>query len=108
MNISIFGLGYVGIVTAGCLSSMGHNVIGVDVNRTKVDMMNEGLSPIVEKDLSGLLSEGKSKGLISATHNTHDAIINSELSIICVGTPSRANGSLNTEYLKNVCEEIGS
>lgn len=107
MNISIFGLGYVGVVTAACLSKNGNKIIGVDVNKTKVDLLNEGVSPIVEKDLQELLKEGKSKGLISATTDVSSAIKASELSIICVGTPSRANGSLNTNYIENVCNEIG-
>lgn len=107
MNISIFGLGYVGIVTAACLSKNGNRVIGVDVNKGKVDLLNEGVSPIVEKDLSELLEEGKGKKLISATTDAYNAIKASELSIICVGTPSRANGSLNTTYIESVCNEIG-
>ena len=109
MDISIFGLGYVGSVSAGCLASMGHKVIGVDVNPLKVEMMNSGISSIVEKDLSELLAYGKSKGLISATVDVrYKAIKDSEISIICVGTPSRSNGSLDTRYLESVCEEIGT
>lgn len=107
MNISIFGLGYVGVVSAACLASMGNAIIGVDTNKTKVDMMNDGISPIVEKDLPDLLAQAKAKKLISATTDADIAINKSELSIICVGTPSRANGSLNTAYLENVCEQIG-
>ncbi len=108
MNISIFGLGYVGVVSAGCLASMGNKIIGVDVNQTKVDMLNQGISPIVENELPELLAHAKNKGLLSATNDTDTAINNSELSIICVGTPSRANGSLNTMYLEKVCEQIGN
>ncbi len=108
MNISIFGLGYVGSVSAGCLSSMGHKVIGVDVNPLKVEMMNSGVSPIIEKDLQELLAYGKSKGLISATVDVNKAIADSEVSFICVGTPSRSNGSLDTRFLESVCEEIGA
>ncbi len=107
MNISIFGLGYVGSVSAACLASMGHRVIGVDVNPVKVEMMNSGISPIVEKDLPELLKAGSDKGLISATVDVREAVVNSELSFICVGTPSRSNGSLDTRYIENVCEEIG-
>jgi GDP-mannose 6-dehydrogenase len=107
MKISIFGLGYVGIVTSACLSKKGNKIIGVDVNEVKVDLLNKGISPIIEKDLPELLTEGKKNGLISATQNSGKAIHESELSIICVGTPSRANGSLNTGYIENVCEEIG-
>ena len=107
MNISIFGLGYVGVVTAGCLASKGHKVIGVDVNEVKVQMMNDGLSPIIEKDLPELLEQNVKNGNIRATVDTRDAILNSELSIICVGTPSRSNGCLDTAYLENVCDQIG-
>ncbi|MGR3302594.1 MAG: nucleotide sugar dehydrogenase [Candidatus Scalindua sp.] len=107
MNISIFGLGYVGVVSAGCLASVGHKIIGVDVNETKVQMLDKGISPIIEKDLPELLSQAKLKELISATTDTCGAIHETEMSLICVGTPSRENGSLNTEYVENVCEEIG-
>ncbi|MBI4652626.1 nucleotide sugar dehydrogenase [Candidatus Desantisbacteria bacterium] len=107
MNISIFGLGYVGVVSAGCLASRGHKIIGVDINENKVDMLNKGISPIIEKDLPELLSQAKEKGLLSATTDTANAINSSEISLICVGTPSRANGSLNTKYIENVCEQIG-
>jgi len=108
MNISIFGLGYVGIVTAGCMSSRGHNIIGVDINETKVDMLKMGISPIIEKNLPELLFQAKNKNLLSATTDHLNAIENSELSFICVGTPSRANGSINTEYINSVCAKIGA
>jgi len=108
MHISIFGLGYVGVVTAACLASRNHTVIGVDVSRLKVDMMNEGLSPIVERDVPELLAKAKEKNLLFATTDTAEAISRTKLSIVCVGTPSRANGSLNTKYLESVCEQIGS
>lgn len=108
MKISIFGLGYVGVVSVACLASKGHEIIGVDINQIKVDMLNEGLSPIVEKELPELLQQAKEKGLLSATTNVSEAIRNTELSIVCVGTPGRVNGSLNTKYLEAVCEQIGS
>ena len=106
MNISVFGLGYVGVVSMGCLASKGHRMIGVDVNQTKIDLINDGKCPIVEKDLPELLITGKEKGLISATNSAEKAIVDTELSIVCVGTPSRANGSLNTKYLEKVCRDI--
>lgn len=108
MNISIFGLGYVGVVTAGCLASMGHKVIGVDINEVKVQMLNDGLSPIIEKELPELLEKNRKNGLIRGTTNTGEAIHESEMSIICVGTPSRSNGCLDTRYLEAVCKEIGA
>lgn len=107
MNISIFGGGYVGVVSASCLASRGHNIIIVDVNKTKVDLLSKGLSPIVEKDLPELLYQARENGLLSATTDTFYAIINTDISLICVGTPSRANGSLNTQFIKQVCREIG-
>jgi GDP-mannose 6-dehydrogenase len=106
MRISIFGLGYVGIVSAACLSNRGNNIIGVDVNVEKVNMLNEGLSPIIEKDLDKLLKRAKEEKLLRATTDSKDAVMNSDISIICVGTPSRMNGSLNTFYLENVCKDI--
>ena len=106
MDISVFGLGYVGVVSMACLASRGHRMIGVDVNQHKIDLINDGMCPIVEKDLPELLKLGKQKGLISATNKAEEAIAHSALSIICVGTPSRANGSLNTQYLENVCKDI--
>jgi GDP-mannose 6-dehydrogenase len=108
MNISIFGLGYVGVVTAGCLASMGHKVTGVDVNEVKVQMLNDGLSPIIEKELPELLDINRKNGLIHATTDTREAILSTEMSIICVGTPSRSNGCLDTRYLEVVCQEIGA
>ncbi len=107
MNISIFGLGYVGVVSTGCLASKGHKIIGVDVNEIKVEMLDKGISPIIEKDLSDLLSQAKQKGLISATTDSSKAIRDTEISLVCVGTPSRENGSLNTKFITHVCEEIG-
>ncbi|KNY26584.1 nucleotide sugar dehydrogenase [Pseudobacteroides cellulosolvens] len=107
MNISVFGLGYVGVVTIAYLTSRNHNVVGVDVNSLKVKMLNEGICPIVEKDVPEMLKDAKDKGLISATVDAAEAIGKTELSIICVGTPSEPNGNLDTKYLKNACEEAG-
>ncbi|MDP4180821.1 MAG: nucleotide sugar dehydrogenase [Bacillota bacterium] len=107
MNISIFGLGYVGVVTSAYLTSRQHKVVGVDVNALKVSMLNDGICPIVEKDVPELLKKAKENNLISATSDSKEAIFNTELSIICVGTPSMPNGSLDTKYIKSVCEEAG-
>ncbi len=106
-SISIFGLGYVGSVSAACLADNGNHVIGVDVNPTKVEMIQEGYSPIIEEGLPELLKKGVSEGRLRATTNTRDAINNSEISLICVGTPSQPNGSLDLTYVERVCEEIG-
>lgn len=107
MKISIFGMGYVGAVSGACLSGDGNTVIGVDPNQTKVDMINSGASPIVEKDLDVLLKDGVESGRLSATTNAHDAVHNTEISFICVGTPSQLNGSLDLKYVRYVCEDIG-
>lgn len=107
MKISIMGLGYVGAVSAGCLANEGHEVIGVDPNSTKVDLINEGKSPIIEKDIGELIEIANKKSLLRATTDIIDAVNNSELSLICVGTPSRANGSLDLSYVQKVCEQIG-
>jgi len=108
MKISIMGLGYVGAVSAGCLANEGHEVIGVDPNSTKADLINEGKSPIIEKDIGELIEIANKNGLLRATTDIIDAVNNSELSLICVGTPSRANGSLDLSYVQKVCEQIGS
>ena len=108
MNISIFGLGYVGAVSAGCLAADGHTVIGVDPNTTKVDLINRGLAPIVAKDIGDMIADSVTQGRLSATTSVRDAVQGSELSLICVGTPSQLNGNLDLSYVRHVCEEIGT
>src|SRR5260370_3732488 len=107
MRISIFGLGYVGSVSAECLARNGHQVIGVDSDRHKVDLINQGASPIIEPGLRELLSELAKGGGLGATTDVSDAVMNTDVSFVCVGTPSRENGSLNLDYVKRVCEQIG-
>lgn len=107
MNISIFGLGYVGVVSAACLAAEGHRIIGVDINQEKVDLINKGIAPIVEGDLPEILEQVNRKGLFYAVCDAGEAINDSDVSIICVGTPSRQNGSLNAKNLENVCRQIG-
>ena len=108
MNVSIFGLGYVGAVTAGCLTERGHRVIGADVQQTKVDAFNAGMSPIVEPELNELLASAKAKGLLSATTDAAEAVRASDVSIVCVGTPSLASGRLNLDYVRKVSEQISA
>lgn len=108
MRISIFGLGYVGSVSAACLARNGHEVIGVDPDRQKVDLINQGASPIIEPGLRELLSAGAANGQVRATTDPGDAIRNSDVSFISVGTPSRENGSLNLDYVRRTCEQIGA
>ncbi|MFZ3184872.1 MAG: UDP-glucose/GDP-mannose dehydrogenase family protein [Pseudomonas sp.] len=107
MRISIFGLGYVGAVCAGCLSSRGHQVVGVDVSASKIDMINAGKSPIVEPGLAALLKKGISTGLLRGTTDFAEAVRDTEVSFICVGTPSKKNGDLELNYIEAVCREIG-
>jgi GDP-mannose 6-dehydrogenase len=107
MNVTVFGLGYVGSVSAACLAADGHRVVGVDVNEGKVASINEGRSPIVEKDLGELIAAGVGRGALRATTSTAEAVAATDLSIVCVGTPSRRNGSLDLTALERVCEQIG-
>jgi len=106
MKISIFGLGYVGCVSLGCLAKNGHEVIGVDAADTKVEFVNSGKSPIVEKEIDTIISEQHKLGRISATSDSIDAVKKSELSFMCVGTPSTMNGHLNLDAIYNVSAEI--
>lgn len=113
MKISIFGLGYVGCVSAACLAKEGHDIIGVDPNTVKIDLINQGKCPIVEKDLDTIImsvvevsSSGTSGSLIATTDGVR-AACNTEISLICVGTPSNNNGSLKLDYVVNCAREIG-
>ncbi|WP_250122670.1 nucleotide sugar dehydrogenase [Chroococcidiopsis sp. CCMEE 29] len=108
MKISIFGLGYVGTVTAACLARDGHQVIGVDVNPQKVALLSAGESPIVEPELGQLLSEGVAAGRITATTDSKEAVAASDISLISVGTPSTENGEPDLSYVFDVCKEIGA
>jgi GDP-mannose 6-dehydrogenase len=107
MRTSIFGLGYVGAVSAGCLASDGHDVTGVDPNKTKVDLINQALSPIIEKDIGEMIAKSVAENRLRATINAAEAVMDSEISIICVGTPSQPNGNLDLTYVRRVCQEIG-
>ena len=107
MRVSVFGLGYVGSVSAAAFAADGHEVVGVDVNAGKVDAINQGRSPIVEPGLDELLREGIASGRLRATTSTEEAVRATDLSLVCVGTPSRKNGSLDLTYLVRVCEQIG-
>ena len=107
MKISIMGLGYVGSVSAACLTRNGHKVVGVDTNKTKIDLINSGLTPIIEKDVGEIIRASVDAGLLSATDNAMEAVFETELSLICVGTPSMMNGNLDLTFVRRVCEEIG-
>jgi GDP-mannose 6-dehydrogenase len=106
-RIAIFGMGYVGCVSGACLAAMGHTVIGVEPNPTKVDLINAGRSPIVEEDLPELIATTVASGRYRATVDWREAIAATEAALVCVGTPSRANGSIDLRYVMRVCEQIG-
>jgi len=108
MRVSVFGLGYVGSVSAAAFAADGHDVVGVDVNTDKVATVNAGKSPIVEPDLDDLIARNVADGRLCATTNAAEAIAGTEVSLICVGTPSRKNGSLDLTYLTRVSEAIGA
>jgi GDP-mannose 6-dehydrogenase len=107
MRISVFGLGYVGAVTAGCLSEQGHAVIGVDVHPQKIECFQQGQAPIVEPGLDALLEKAHERGLLKATSSCHEAIASSDASIVCVGTPSRNHGALDLSHVQEVTRQIG-
>jgi GDP-mannose 6-dehydrogenase len=107
MRISVFGMGYVGSVSAACLASSGHKIIGVDSNGAKVKAINDGRSPIVEPGLNDLVAACVKSGRLRATTDAADAVENSDVAMVCVGTPSRANGELDLEAVTRVCHDIG-
>ena len=106
MNVSIFGLGYVGCVTAACLASQGHRVVGVDINIDKVEAINNGKSPIIERGLGELIQTGRRSGNLRATQDAYEAVAHGDVLVICVGTPSDANGNLNFKFIDRVCIDI--
>jgi len=107
MKISVLGLGYVGAVSAGCLARDGHEVIGVDPERTKVDLINAGKTPIIEKDIGSIILEQVAAGRLRATTELADAVRHTDMSLVCVGTPSQPNGGIDLKYVRRVCEQIG-
>jgi GDP-mannose 6-dehydrogenase len=108
LRISVFGLGYVGTVSAGCLAQDGHEVIGVDPVPTKVDLINRGQSPIIEADIGEIIAATAKAGQLRATGDPVQAIRETDLSFVCVGTPSQANGNLDLRYIRRICEQIGA
>ena len=108
LRVSVFGLGYVGTVSAACLAESGHEVVGVDPNPTKVNLINEGATPVIEEDLGALVKGNVETGRLRATGDEREAIDNSDLSLVCVGTPGKRNGSLDLQYVERVCQQIGA
>lgn len=107
MNISIFGLGYVGCVGAACFAHMGHTVVGCDVSTNKVDLINAGRPTIIERDIEALCREGHASGRLRATTDASDAVGSTDISFIAVGTPSTDHGHLNLDYIHEVARQIG-
>jgi len=107
MKICVLGLGYVGAVSAACLAQEGHEVIGVDTESRKVDLINAGRSPIIEKDIGGIIERQVAAGRLRATTDVASAVALADLSMVCVGTPSRANGDIELKFVRRVCEQIG-
>src|ERR671924_2038299 len=108
MRISIFGLGYVGTVNAVCLAHAGHQVCGVDPNLEKVRIVNEGRSPIVEDHVELMLAAQVQSGRLRATVSPAEAIIASDMSMICVGTPASVHGAIDLSQVEQVCKQIGA
>ncbi len=108
MRISIFGLGYVGAVSYGCLAGQGHDVIGVDVDAHKLGLLQKGISPVVEDGMPELIEAAMRSGRARVTSDAAEGVANSEISFVCVGTPSRRNGAHDLTALRSVCEQIGS
>src|ERR1700682_1516791 len=107
MKISVRGLGYVGAVAAGCLAKEGHEVIGVDPQQAKVDLINAGKTPIIEKDIGEIPAEKVKAGRLVATTDVASAVQATDLSLVCVGTPSLGNGHIDLKFIRRVCEQIG-
>ncbi len=107
MKVSIFGLGYVGAVSAGCIANDGHTVVGVDPYQPKIDLINSGHTPVIEKDIGEIIEKAVKNNLLRATTDVKQAVLDTDISLICVGTPSQLNGSLDLKYVRKVCEEIG-
>ncbi|MGV9414096.1 nucleotide sugar dehydrogenase [Nocardia sp. NPDC003693] len=106
--VSVFGLGYVGCVSAACLATRGNAVIGVDVNPQKTEFIRRGRTPVVEERIGELIASVVAAGQLSVTEDVAKAVLASDISIVCVGTPSAAGGGLSTAYLERVSEEIGA
>jgi GDP-mannose 6-dehydrogenase len=100
-------MGYVGVVSAACLARDGHQIVGIDPNLTKVELINSGQSPIIEQQVPDMVEAAVDGGRLTATTDVRQAVMDTELSLVCVGTPSRGNGGLDLQHVRNVCQQIG-
>lgn len=107
MRISVIGLGYVGTVCAACLAERGHKVVGTDKAKAKVDAICSGRSPIIEREIDRLIQRNAKRGNLSATLDVAEAVVSTDISLVCVGTPSHANGALSLTAVETVATEIG-
>src|SRR5690348_4840442 len=107
MKVSVFGLGYVGTVSAGCLANDGHEVVGVDPIQQKVDLINQGCTPIIEEEIGDIIATNIKAGRLRAVVDPVEAIRATDLSFVCVGTPSQPNGNLDLRFIRRICEQIG-
>src|SRR5262252_7245072 len=107
MRVSVLGLGYVGAVSAGCLAEEGHEVVGVDPESRKVELINAGRTPIIEKDIGEMIKRRVSAGRLRATTDLAAAAQETDLILVCVGTPSRANGDIELKYVERACQQVG-
>jgi len=107
MKISVFGLGYVGTISAACLAKMGHEVIGVDINLNKIRMLEEGQSPVIEAEIVQIIAQQTKQQRLRATDDGAEAFARTDLSLVCVGTPGKENGAIELTYVQRVFEEIG-
>ena len=107
MKISVLGLGHVGAVSAACLARDGHEVIGVDAERAKVDLINAGKTPIIEKEIGAIIAEQVAAGRLRASTELAQALRYTDLSLVCVDTPSQPNGGIDLKYVRHACEQIG-
>ena len=108
LRVAVFGLGYVGSVTASCLAREGHDVVGVDLDQHKVDLINGGSSPIVEPGMDHLVAEARRSGLLRAVTDAAEGMCDRDVSVVCVGTPSKTNGDLDLSFIERVTQDIGT